>query len=332
MPIIWEESRPRSSRRLLVGDLVQLAELPVAGEPRRLGLEVGRRIARQPRRLVGLGLRHHGVEVVVDEQAPHVLVRVVADELLDVDLRGSGARRLRGRARRSRSRRRRRLRAQAGSRSSRRNLPQRRLRPGSARVRRRGPPRDPHPRRRHGARADRGDAPRARGDGRRVRVGPARGRRGRDGANRRQSASAGDARVDPRERGRAQGPDHDADRHRLPLGERRAPPRARTSTRACGPARRTPASAHATRRSTSSSSARTRRTSTRASSSSPGARRTGADRDPRPAPAEADRDEVRHLDQADQPRGLRADHPLRLRVRARSTAAAPSTASRRRTS
>ena len=33
--------------RLLVGDLVELAELPVAREPRRLGLEVGRRIARE---------------------------------------------------------------------------------------------------------------------------------------------------------------------------------------------------------------------------------------------------------------------------------------------
>ena len=104
--------------RLLVGDLVQLAELPLPRQPRRLGLEVGRRVARQASRLVRLWLGHHGVEVVVDEQPPHVLVRVVADELLDVDRRGSGARPLRGRARRSRSRRRRRLRGQAGSRTS----------------------------------------------------------------------------------------------------------------------------------------------------------------------------------------------------------------------
>ena len=36
-------------------------------------------------RLVRLRLRHDRVEVVVDEQPPDVLVRVVADELLDVD-------------------------------------------------------------------------------------------------------------------------------------------------------------------------------------------------------------------------------------------------------
>ena len=70
---------------LLIGDLVQLAELPLPREPGRLGLEIGRRVPRQASRLVRLGLGHPGVEVVVDEQAPHVLVRVVADELLDVD-------------------------------------------------------------------------------------------------------------------------------------------------------------------------------------------------------------------------------------------------------
>ena len=70
---------------LLVGDLVQLAELPFPGEPRRLRLEVCRRVAGQASRLVRLGLGHDRVEVVVDEQPPHVLVRVVADELLDVD-------------------------------------------------------------------------------------------------------------------------------------------------------------------------------------------------------------------------------------------------------
>ena len=56
-----------------------------AGQPRRLRLQVGGRIARQPRRLVGLGLRHHRLEAVVDQQAPDALVRIVADELLDVD-------------------------------------------------------------------------------------------------------------------------------------------------------------------------------------------------------------------------------------------------------
>ena len=71
--------------RLLVGDLVQLPELPVAREARGLGLEVGGRVAREPRGLVGLGAGHAGIEVVVDEQPPDVLVRVRPDELLDVD-------------------------------------------------------------------------------------------------------------------------------------------------------------------------------------------------------------------------------------------------------
>ena len=70
---------------LLVGDLVQLAELPLAGQPRGLGLEVGGRVPGQRRGLVRLGIGHLRVEVVVDEQAPDRLVRVVADELLDVD-------------------------------------------------------------------------------------------------------------------------------------------------------------------------------------------------------------------------------------------------------
>ena len=89
-----------------------------------------------------------------------------------------------------------------------------------------GAPRHPHSRRRHRARADRGDAPRARGDRRRVRLGRARGRRRRDGDGG-HAAARRDARLDPRQQGRAQGPDHDADRHRLPLGQRRAAARAR---------------------------------------------------------------------------------------------------------
>ena len=71
--------------RLLVGDLVELAELPLAGKPRRLRLEVGRCIACQPDRLVRLRIRHLRVDVVVDEQAPHVLVGDLPDERLDVD-------------------------------------------------------------------------------------------------------------------------------------------------------------------------------------------------------------------------------------------------------
>ena len=70
---------------LLVGDLVELAELPLAGEACRLGLEVGRPVAGQERRLVGLRLGHGRRQVVVDEEAPDVLVRELPDELLDVD-------------------------------------------------------------------------------------------------------------------------------------------------------------------------------------------------------------------------------------------------------
>jgi hypothetical protein len=71
--------------RLLVGDLVQLAELPLAGEAARLGLQVGRRVTRQRGRLIRFRVGHRRTEVVVDEQSPDVLVRIVADELLDVD-------------------------------------------------------------------------------------------------------------------------------------------------------------------------------------------------------------------------------------------------------
>src|SRR6266550_3315984 len=71
--------------RLLVGDLVQLAELPFAGEPRRLGLEVCGRFAGESRRLVRLRIRHLRAQVVVDEEAPDVLIGNLPDERLDVD-------------------------------------------------------------------------------------------------------------------------------------------------------------------------------------------------------------------------------------------------------
>ena len=56
-----------------------------ARESRGLGLQVGRRVAGQACRLVRLGVRHPRLEALVDEQAPDLLVRVLADELLDVD-------------------------------------------------------------------------------------------------------------------------------------------------------------------------------------------------------------------------------------------------------
>ena len=57
--------------------------------------------------------------------------------------------------------------------------------------------------------------------------------------------------VDPPQRRRAEGPDHDADRRGLPLGQRRAARRRSTSTPRCGPARPTRACAPATTTSTS---------------------------------------------------------------------------------
>src|SRR5207237_444850 len=71
--------------RLLVRDLVQLAELPDTGEAGRLGLEVGRRVPGQPRGLGRLGLGHGRMKVVVDEKTPDALVGVMADELNDVE-------------------------------------------------------------------------------------------------------------------------------------------------------------------------------------------------------------------------------------------------------
>ena len=47
---------PEVLARLLVGDLVQLAELPDAGEPRRLGLEVGGALPVRPAGSYGSGL------------------------------------------------------------------------------------------------------------------------------------------------------------------------------------------------------------------------------------------------------------------------------------
>src|SRR4029077_6248339 len=76
---------PEVLARLLVGDLVQLAEPPESGETRRLRLQVGRCTAGDAHRIEGLGKRHARLDVVVHEQAPHVLVRVLADQRLDVD-------------------------------------------------------------------------------------------------------------------------------------------------------------------------------------------------------------------------------------------------------
>ena len=91
-------------------------------------------------------------------------------------------------------------------------------------------PGDADPRRRHRTGAHRGDPTGAGGsrrDGRLVvRLGRSGGRRRHHG-DRRHAASAGDDRLGSPQRRRHQGPDHDPDRHRLPLGQRRAALRAR---------------------------------------------------------------------------------------------------------
>src|SRR5581483_5111583 len=71
--------------RLLVRDLVQLPEPPDTGQTRRLGLQVGGRVAGESTRLVRLRVGHPRVDVIVDEEPPDVLVRDMPDELFDVD-------------------------------------------------------------------------------------------------------------------------------------------------------------------------------------------------------------------------------------------------------
>ena len=113
-----------------------------------------------------------------------------------------------------------------------------------------GPPRDPDPRRRHRSGAGGGDASRPRRDRRRVRVGDRRRRRGRH-RRVRNAAPGSRPRLDPPQPGRAQGPDHDAGRGRLPERERDAPPGARPVREPAAGPQRSRASRPATRTSTS---------------------------------------------------------------------------------
>ena len=71
--------------RLVVGDVDQLLETPFGAEARRHGLEVGGRVPRQAAALVRVCGRQAGLVALVDEQAPDLLERVAADQLLDVD-------------------------------------------------------------------------------------------------------------------------------------------------------------------------------------------------------------------------------------------------------
>ncbi len=182
-----------------------------------------------------------------------------------------------------------------------------------------GPSRHPHSRRRDRAGAHRSDASRPRGDRGRARMGRAPGRRGRDGRGG-HTPTRGDARVGEGERRGPEGADHHADRHRLPLGQRRAAPRARVvclpapvqvvrrgalAVRGCRPRHRArehggPLRGHRVR--------------------SRHRRRGARDRDPERPAAEADRRRLGHLREAHQRRRVGADHPFRVRVRARARA------------
>ena len=53
-------------------------------EPDIVGLQIGWSLTRQALRLVGLRQRHPGLETLVDEKPPDLLVREVSDKLLDV--------------------------------------------------------------------------------------------------------------------------------------------------------------------------------------------------------------------------------------------------------
>ena len=71
--------------RLGVVDVDQRLEAPLRAEHRERGLDVDARVAGADRERVRLGGRQPGLERPVDEQAPDLLERDVADELLDVD-------------------------------------------------------------------------------------------------------------------------------------------------------------------------------------------------------------------------------------------------------
>ena len=99
--------------RLLVRDLVELAELPLAREARRLGLEIGRPVAREARRARTAPARASSTRGRRRRAAPR-RSRTGSDRRAPrCRRRDSAARRLRDRAPRSRSRRRRRPRDQA---------------------------------------------------------------------------------------------------------------------------------------------------------------------------------------------------------------------------
>ncbi len=193
-------------------------------------------------------------------------------------------------------------------------------------------PRDPDPRRRHRSRADGGDPPRPRSDRCRIRLGRARGRRRRHGVGR--------ARRFPRRRSPRCSENKVALKGPIttPIGTGfrsvNVALRHELGLYAClRPCKTYPGVRSRYDNVDSSSCARTPKTSTPASSTRPGTPDAETrDRRAQRAADEADRLRLRDLGEADQPRGLRADHPLRVRVRAARTAASACRASRRRTS
>ena len=149
-----------------------------------------------------------------------------------------------------------------------------------------------------------------------LRLGRAGGRRGRDGPARRQPAARADARLDPPHRRRAEGPDHDAGRRRLPLGQRR-PAQGARPLRAGAPLQDLRRRADALRRRRPDHRPREHRRPLRRDRvrGGNGARRR-ADRLDRAARRQAAPPRRGHLDQAALDLGDAPDRPVRLRLRA----------------
>ena len=167
-----------------------------------------------------------------------------------------------------------------------------------------------------GPRADRGDPPRPRGDRRRVRLGRPARRHRRDGGERRQPAAPGHARLDPRERRRPQGPDHDSGRRRLPLRQRR-PAQGARHVRAGAAVQVVRGRAHPLRRRRPDHRPREHRGPLRRHRVRAGhARRRGADPLDRVEGRQAALARRGHLDQADLRHRHAADLRVRLRLRA----------------
>ena len=228
------ERRRREPRevvaRLLGLDVDELLQAPLRPERRERGLQVGHHRAARVLQLDPLGLRHARLEAAVDEQAPDLLERVVADELLDVDAAVPERRAFLVGLRDLRLERDHALEPwpEVVHAENATATPVARMPPSRQDARRSSVQSLARDARVTLIPGD-GTGPELTEATRRVLeatgvefewdVQPA----GADvmARARRQPAARGDARVDPPERRRAQGPDHDADRRGLPLGQRR---------------------------------------------------------------------------------------------------------------